>query len=56
MTEQEIIEKVKKQTDELWNTIQEAKKSNIRVYVGLDDSFGRIKPEIKISSILFRQD
>ncbi|MFV8374464.1 hypothetical protein [Flavobacterium sp. LB1P71] len=56
MSEQEIIEKVKQQTDELWQTIQEAKKYNIRVYVGLDDTFGRVLPEIKISSILFRQD
>ena len=53
MTEEKLIEKVRQQTEELWHTIQEAKKSNLKVQVGFDDS--RVKPEIQISNILFRQ-
>ena len=52
-TQKEIIQRVKDQTEALWNTIQEAKKSNLKVQVGFDDS--RVKPEIQISNILFRQ-
>ena len=52
-TQKEIIQRVKDQTEVLWNTIQEAKKSNLKVQVGFDDS--RVKPEIQISNILFRQ-
>lgn len=55
MNEQELIEKVKRQTQELWSTIQEAKESNLKVHVGFDDSLGRVRPEISITSILFRQ-
>ena len=55
MSEEEIIEKVKQQTNELWQTIQEAKKSNLEIKVGLDDTFGRIIPEIRVTNILFRQ-
>ena len=52
-TQTEIIQRIKDQTEALWNTIQEAKKSNLKVQVGFDDS--RVKPEIQISNILFRQ-
>lgn len=51
MSEQEIIEKAKQQTQELWNTIQEAKKSNLSITVGLEDSFA--KPYIKVFKVLY---
>ena len=50
-TIKELIEKVKTQTTELWNTIQEAKKSNIEVTVGLDNIY--IEPIIKITKVLY---
>lgn len=47
----ELIEKVKNQTEELWNTIQEAKKSNLIVQVGFDDNL--IKPHLKVFKELY---
>lgn len=55
MTEEKLIEKLKHQTNKLWQTIQEAKKSNLKIQVGFDDSCGRIRPEIIVTNILFRQ-
>ncbi|WP_445908872.1 hypothetical protein [Yeosuana sp.] len=54
MTEEILIEKMKQQTEELWNTIQEAKKSNLKVQVGFDDYL--VKPQLHISKDLFIQD
>jgi hypothetical protein len=51
--EEKLIEKIKHQTEELWNTIQEAKKSNLKVHVGLDDLY--TKPQLIISKELFTQ-
>jgi hypothetical protein len=48
---EKLIERVKKQTEELWNTIQEAKKSNLEIRVGFDDSF--IRPQLKITKVLY---
>ena len=49
----ELIEKIKEQTEQLWNTIQEAKKSNLNVYVGFDDSYA--KPQIKVTEDMYYQ-
>ncbi|WP_418263821.1 hypothetical protein [Flavobacterium faecale] len=51
--EEKLIEKLKLQTNELWQTIQEAKKSNLKVYVGFDDY--RVCPEIVVTEVLFSQ-
>ena len=51
MTEEQLIEKVKQQTEELWNTIQEAKKSNLSITVGFDDNL--IKPQLKVVKVLY---
>ena len=53
-TQKEIIQRVKDQTEALWNTIQEAKKSNLKVQVGFDNS--RVKPEIRITEDIYCQD
>lgn len=53
MTEEKLIEKLKQQTNELWQTIQEAKKSNLIVQVGFDDIY--IKPELKIMEVKYYQ-
>ena len=45
-----LIERVKTQTEQLWNTIEEAKKSDIKVEIGFN-SFS-IKPELKIFKVL----
>ena len=49
--EKQIVEKVKTQTEQLWNTIQEAKKSNLIVQVGFDDNL--IKPYLKVFKELY---
>jgi hypothetical protein len=49
--EDELIERVKTQSEQLWNTIQEAKKSNLNVQVGFDDNL--IKPYLKIFKELY---
>lgn len=54
-TTKELIEKVKTQTEQLWNTIQEAKKSNLIVRVGLDTNGGKIVPEISITETVYSQ-
>ena len=51
MENEVIIKKVKTQAEDLWNTIQEAKKSNLKVSVGFDDSL--IKPYLKIFKELY---
>ena len=53
MKEEKLIEKVKQQTEELWQTIQEAKKSNLKIEVGFSEH--RVKPEIVITEVLFSQ-
>lgn len=50
-TQKEIIQRVKDQTEALWNTIQEAKKSNLKVQVGFDDSL--VKPYLKVFKELY---
>lgn len=50
-THEEIIEKIKEQTETLWNTIQEAKKSNLKVQVGFDDNL--VKPYLKVLKELY---
>jgi hypothetical protein len=50
----ELIEKIKAQVEELWNTIQEAKKDNLNVQVVFHNFY--IKPEISISKELFTQN
>ena len=52
-TQTEIIQRVKDQTEALWNTIQEAKKSNLKVQVGFDDYY--IKPKISITEDIYCQ-
>ena len=52
--EEKLIETVKQQAEELWQTIQEAKKSNLKIQVGFDDFW--VKPKISISRDLFTQD
>lgn len=49
--EKQIVEKVKTQTEQLWNTIQEAKKSNLIVQVGFDDYL--IEPHLKVFKELY---
>ena len=49
--EDELIERVKTQSEQLWNTIQEAKKSNLNVQVGFNDNL--IKPYLKIFKELY---
>ncbi len=51
--EDKLIERVRTQTEQLWNTIQEAKKSNLNIQVGFHNFY--IKPEINISKELFIQ-
>ncbi|GAQ50111.1 TPA: hypothetical protein ACT5CK_002451 [Flavobacterium psychrophilum] len=51
MTEEKLIERVKQQTEELWNTIQEAKKSNLKIQVGFHDFY--VAPELKIFKVLY---
>lgn len=53
MNEETIIQKIKHQTKELWNTIQEAKKHNVEIDLSFNSTLGRTKPEIKISKMLF---
>jgi hypothetical protein len=53
MTEEKLIEKLKQQTNELWQTMQEAKKSNLTVQVGFDDIY--TKPELKIMEVKYYQ-
>ena len=43
---EKLIEKVKQQTEDLWQTIQEAKKSNLKVKVGFEDYLVRAELEI----------
>lgn len=49
----DLIEKIKNQTEQLWNTIKEAEKANLKVYVDLSTSMGRLKPEIVINKEVF---
>ena len=51
--EENIIEKVKNQTQELWETIQEAKKSNLKIEIGFYDFL--TEPQIRIIKELFSQ-
>ncbi len=51
MTEEKLIEKLKQQTNELWQTIQEAKKSNLKIQVGFDDSL--VKPYLRVFKELY---
>jgi hypothetical protein len=53
LKEDELIERVKTQTEQLWQTIQEAKKSNLNIQVGFHNFC--TKPEINISKELFIQ-
>lgn len=53
MKEEKLIEKIKQQTEELWQTIQEAKKSNLKIQVGFSDY--RNRPEIEITKTVFSQ-
>ena len=52
MEENQLIEKIKQQTNELWSTIKEAEKANLKVYVDLSTSY-RLVPEIVINKELF---
>jgi hypothetical protein len=49
--EEKLIEKLKLQTNELWQTIQEAKKSNIEIRVGFDDNL--TKRYLKLFKVLY---
>jgi hypothetical protein len=49
--QKELIEKIKYQTEELWNTIEEAKKYNLRVKVGFEDYL--IRAELEIVKVLY---
>jgi hypothetical protein len=51
MSEEEIIGKVKIQVEKLWDTIQEAKKSNLKIQVGFDDNLA--KPYLKVFKELY---
>lgn len=51
MKEEKLIEKVKQQTEELWQTIQEAKKSNLKIEVGFDENL--IRPYLKVFKELY---
>jgi len=51
--EEELIERVKTQTEQLWQTIQEAKESNIKIHIEFDDS--RIRPGIEITKSVYSQ-
>jgi hypothetical protein len=53
LNQDEIIERVKTQTEQLWQTIQEAKKSNLKIQVGFEDYF--IKPKISIMEDIYCQ-
>lgn len=49
--QEELIERVKAQTEQLWNTIQEAKKSDIKIEDGFNNF--SIRPELKILKVLY---
>ena len=51
--QQELIEKIKQQTNELWETIETARANKLNIY--LDFGFERAKPEIVITEVLFSQ-
>ena len=51
LTEEQLIRNLKQETEKLWSTIQEAKKSNLKVQVGFDDYL--IEPEIRIFKELY---
>lgn len=54
--ETRIIDKIKETSLKLWSEIQEAKKLNLDVYISFNDTLGRIRPEIKLSKVIFDQD
>jgi hypothetical protein len=51
--QQELIEKIKQQSVELWETIEEARVNKLNIY--LDFGCERSKPEIVITEVLFSQ-
>ena len=51
--ENKTIEKIKEQAELLFNTVREAEKHNLRVY--LDFSSERAKPEIVVTKVVFSQ-
>jgi hypothetical protein len=54
MKNEKLIKKIKDQTEQLWNTIQEAEKANLEVSVGFYSNFGRVRPEIRIVKVLYK--
>ena len=52
--EENIIEKIKKQSQELWETIQEAKEANLDIGVAFHDTAER--PYLTITKRLFHQN
>lgn len=49
----ELVERIKEQAELLFNTMREAEKHNLRVY--LDFGSERTKPEIVVTKVLFSQ-
>ena len=52
-SQSELVEKIKEQAESLFNSVREAEKHNLRVY--LDFSSERAKPEIVVTKVLFSQ-
>ena len=50
--EEELIQEIKQQVQQLWNTIKEAEKTNLKVDVDLSTTY-RTVPEITIVKCLF---
>ena len=53
MNIEELIQKVKQQSEDLWNTIKQAEKENLKVSVSFNDF--QTKPFITVTNILFSQ-
>jgi hypothetical protein len=58
MTEKEIIQKIIKQSQELYVSTRQAKELNLKVYIDLhtNDSYCGEKPEVFISKKVYPQD
>ena len=56
-TEEDIIQKIISQSQELFNTLREAKEEDLNVYIDLhtNDGYTGERPDVSISKRLYRQ-
>ena len=56
-TEEDIIQKIISQSQELFNTLREAKEADLNVYIDLhtNDGYTGERPDVSISKRLYRQ-